>query len=73
VTNGCDIARGFQLKHDNYGCRKSFSHGRYSGWPGKPVVDVGIFKILDGKLVRTPRLMQEEVPASIRISGNVMF
>ena len=48
-------------------------HGRYSGWEGKTMVAVDIFRLEDGKVVEHWDVMQEEVPAEKSVSGNAMF
>lgn len=48
-------------------------HGRYTGWNGKNMIAVDIFRIENGKVVEHWDVMQEEVPADKAINGNAMF
>ena len=48
-------------------------HGRYSGWEGKTMIAVDVFRLEDGKVVEHWDVMQEEVPAEKSVSGNAMF
>ena len=48
-------------------------HGRYTGWGPKPMVEVDIFRVKDGKVVEHWDVMQEEVSAADTASGNAMF
>jgi len=49
------------------------SHGRYSGWAGKTLIAVDIFRIEGGKIVEHWDVMQEEVPVDKTANGNPMF
>lgn len=48
-------------------------HGRYSGWDGKTMIAVDIFRLEDGKVVEHWDVMQEEVPAEKSANGKAMF
>ena len=48
-------------------------HGRYTGWGPKPMVSVDIFRVKGGKVVEHWDVMQEEVAAADKASGNDMF
>ncbi|MGX2949913.1 nuclear transport factor 2 family protein [Ursidibacter sp. B-7004-1] len=48
-------------------------HGRYSGWLGKDMIAVDIFRIENGKVVEHWDVMQEEVSAEKTASGRAMF
>lgn len=48
-------------------------HGRYSGWNGKTMIAVDIFRLENGKIVEHWDVMQEEIPAEQTANGNPMF
>ena len=48
-------------------------HGRYSGWNGKTMIAVDIFRLENGKIVEHWDVMQEEVPADQAVNGHSMF
>ncbi len=48
-------------------------HGRFVGWGPKPMIGVDIFRVRDGKLAEHWDVLQEEVPASVTVSGHAMF
>lgn len=51
-----------------------WTHGRYTGIPGEPVmVIVDVFRVKSGKLVEHWDIAQQEVPASQTASGRPMF
>jgi len=43
-------------------------HGRYTGWNGKTMIAVDIFRLEGGKVVEHWDVMQEEVPAETSVS-----
>lgn len=48
-------------------------HGQYSGWQGKTMIAVDIFRVEEGKVVEHWDVMQEDVPAELSVNGNAMF
>ena len=48
-------------------------HGRYSGWNGKTMIAVDIFRLENGKIVEHWDVMQEEVTADQTVNGHSMF
>ena len=83
LPNGLDVLRGFISSADSTlsyepglameDGDKVMVHGRYSGWNGKTMIVVDIFRIEDGKVVEHWDVMQEEVAASDTPNGNPMF
>ena len=83
MPNGLDVLRGFISNADpalSYEAglamedgAKAMVHGRYSGWNGKTMVAVDIFRFENGKVVEHWDVMQEEVPAHEAVNGNAMF
>lgn len=83
VPNGLDALRGLIGMADStlsYEAGLSMEagdkvmvHGRYSGWNGKTMIAVDIFRVVNGKVVEHWDVMQEEVPASDTVNGNPMF
>ncbi|MDO5631345.1 MAG: nuclear transport factor 2 family protein [Paracoccus sp. (in: a-proteobacteria)] len=83
MPNGLDVLRGFIGSADpslSYepglvmeSGDKVMIHGRYSGWNGKTMIAVDIFRLKDGKVIEHWDVMQEEVPAADAVNGNPMF
>lgn len=84
MPNGLDVLRGFIQSPDAKGMNyerglimadgdKVMVHGRYTGWAGKTMLAVDIFRLENGKVVEHWDVMQEEVPAEKAVNGNAMF
>jgi predicted SnoaL-like aldol condensation-catalyzing enzyme len=83
MPNGLDVLRGFIGSPDpnpKYEAGLAMEsgdyvmvHGRYTGWAGKTMIAVDIFRLENGKVVEHWDVMQEEVPADKAANGNAMF
>lgn len=83
MPNGLDVLRGFISSADPALAYEQGTimeqgdlvmvHGRYTGWNGKNMIAVDIFRIENGKVVEHWDVMQEEVPAEKAVNGNAMF
>lgn len=83
MPNGLDVLRGFIGSADPAlayepglameAGDKVMVHGRYTGWNGRTMIAVDIFRIAGGKVVEHWDVMQEEVPAEKAVNGNPMF
>lgn len=83
MPNGLDVLRGFISSPDpspKYEMGLIMEkedlvmvHGRYTGWAGKNMIAVDIFRLKDGKVVEHWDVMQEEIPAERALNGNAMF
>ncbi|HRM74523.1 MAG TPA: nuclear transport factor 2 family protein [Paracoccus sp. (in: a-proteobacteria)] len=83
MPNGLEVLRGFiagadpalsyesglVMERDD----KVMVHGRYSGWNGKTMIAVDIFRLENGKVVEHWDVMQEDVPAERSVNGHAMF
>ena len=83
MPNGLDVLRGFITSAEagtGYEPGAIFEdgdlvaiHGRYTGWAGKNMIAVDIFRFENGKIAEHWDVMQEEVPAAASVNGNAMF
>lgn len=84
MPNGLDVLRGFIQSPEAQAMGyeqglimedgdKVMVHGRYTGWAGKTMLAVDIFRLENGKVVEHWDVMQEEVPAEQAVNGNAMF
>lgn len=84
MPNGLEVLRGFIQSDDAKGMGYErgiimqdgdfvMVHGRYTGWAGKTMLAVDIFRLENGKVVEHWDVMQEEVPAEQAVNGNAMF
>jgi predicted SnoaL-like aldol condensation-catalyzing enzyme len=83
MPNGLEVLRGFVSNPDpnpKYEAGLAMEsgdlvmvHGRYTGWNGKNMIAVDIFRLENGKVVEHWDVMQEEVPADKAANGNAMF
>lgn len=83
MPNGLDVLRGFVRRADSAlayepglameSGDKVMVHGRYSGWNGKTMIAVDIFRVQEGKVVEHWDVMQEDVPANQSANGHTMF
>ena len=83
MPNGLDVLRGFITNPDpnpKYEMGVIMEkgdmvmvHGKYTGWAGKDMIAVDIFRLENGKVVEHWDVMQEEVPADKAVNGHAMF
>lgn len=83
MPNGLDVLRGFITSSDPAPSYQAglasevdnyvMVHGKYTGWQGKNMIAVDIFRVDSGKIVEHWDVMQEEVSAENSINSNSMF
>lgn len=83
MPNGLDVLRAFITSPDPTPTYQAslasevgdyvMVHGKYTGWQGKNMIAVDIFRIENRKIIEHWDVMQEEVLAENSINGNPMF
>lgn len=83
MPNGHDVLRGlisnpdprFKYEQGLMAAERDLVmvHGRYEGWGPKPMIAVGVFRVVNGKIVEHWDVMQEEVTADEAVNGHAMF